>query len=135
MFEQAYMHTVPSFTMPNPGSAAYTPRYNGQTYTNRNSNYQALYVIVAYTNPIPLSGSSLGFLPNHAYQKDPHFNTYGQPEADGIGYETPPQFPIRPQSIGMTLAQATAEPGTDPNNLTNQLATILRESFGIEHKG
>jgi hypothetical protein len=27
------------------------------------------------------------------------------------------------------------EPGVDPNNLTSQLATILRESFGIESKG
>jgi hypothetical protein len=35
----------------------------------------------------------------------------------------------------MTLARAMAEPGADPNNLTNQLATILRESFGIEPKG
>jgi hypothetical protein len=35
----------------------------------------------------------------------------------------------------MTPARATAEPDTDPNNLTNQLATILRESFGIELKG
>jgi hypothetical protein len=34
----------------------------------------------------------------------------------------------------MTHARATAEPGTDPNNLTNQLAIILRESFGIEPK-
>jgi hypothetical protein len=32
-------------------------------------------------------------------------------------------------------AQATAEPGVDPNNLTNQLATILRELFIIEPKG
>jgi hypothetical protein len=35
----------------------------------------------------------------------------------------------------MMPSQATAEPGVDPNNLTNQLATILRESFGIEPKG
>jgi hypothetical protein len=35
----------------------------------------------------------------------------------------------------MTPARATDEPGADPNNLTNQLATILRESFGIEPKG
>jgi hypothetical protein len=35
----------------------------------------------------------------------------------------------------MTPAQATTEPGADPNNLTNQLSTILRESFGIEPKG
>jgi hypothetical protein len=35
----------------------------------------------------------------------------------------------------MMSTQATVEPGVDPNNLTNQLATILRESFGIEVKG
>jgi hypothetical protein len=35
----------------------------------------------------------------------------------------------------MTPPQATAELGADPNNLTNQLATNLRESFGIEPKG
>jgi hypothetical protein len=34
----------------------------------------------------------------------------------------------------MVFAQATVEPGADPNNLTNQLATILRESFNIEPK-
>jgi hypothetical protein len=35
----------------------------------------------------------------------------------------------------MTPARATGEPGADPNNLTNQLAIILHESFGIEPKG
>jgi hypothetical protein len=35
----------------------------------------------------------------------------------------------------MTPARATAELGADHDNLTNQLATILRESFGIELKG
>jgi hypothetical protein len=35
----------------------------------------------------------------------------------------------------MTPARATIEPCEDPNNLTNQLVTILRESFGIEPKG
>jgi hypothetical protein len=35
----------------------------------------------------------------------------------------------------MTLARATTGPGADPNNLTNQLATILHESFGIEPNG
>jgi hypothetical protein len=35
----------------------------------------------------------------------------------------------------MMPTQATVEPGADPNNLTNQLATFLRESFGIEPKG
>jgi hypothetical protein len=34
----------------------------------------------------------------------------------------------------MTFARATAEPGMDPNNLTNQLTTILQESLGIEPK-
>jgi hypothetical protein len=38
----------------------------------------------------------------------------------------PPQFPFRPQPIDMTPPRATAEPRVDPNNLTNQLATILR---------
>jgi hypothetical protein len=42
---------------------------------------------------------------------------------------------LRPQLIDMTPARATAEPGADPNNLTNQLATILHESFGIEPIG
>jgi hypothetical protein len=34
----------------------------------------------------------------------------------------------------MMLAQATVEPDADPNNLTNKLATIMHESFGIEPK-
>jgi hypothetical protein len=45
------------------------------------------------------------------------------------------KFPFRTQPIDMMPPRATAEPGTDPNNLTNQLATILRVSFGIEPKG
>jgi hypothetical protein len=64
----------------------------------------------------------------------PHFNAYSQPQASGFGYETPLQFPFSPHPIDMTPARATAEPGTDPNNLTNQLATIPRESFDIEPK-
>jgi hypothetical protein len=47
----------------------------------------------------------------------------------------PPQFSFRPQSIDMMPARATDEPCADPNNITNQLATILRESFSIEPKG
>jgi hypothetical protein len=35
----------------------------------------------------------------------------------------------------MMPTRVTAEPGVDPNNLTNQLTTILHESFGIESKG
>jgi hypothetical protein len=31
--------------------------------------------------------------------------------------------------------RAMTKPGADPNNLTNKLATILRESFDIEPKG
>jgi hypothetical protein len=121
--------------MTNPGSAPYTFGYNGRAYPNPNGNYQAQCTTVAYTDPIPLPGSSLGFLPNHAYQNTLRFNTYGQPEANNFGFETPPQFPFRPQSIDMMPPQATIEPGMDPNNLTNQLATILHESFGIEPKG
>jgi hypothetical protein len=98
-------------------------------------NYQAPYTTVAYTDPITLPGSSLGFLPNHAYQNVSWFNAYGQPKADGFGYETPPQFSFRPQPIDMTSARAMADPDVDPNNLINQLTTILLESFGIEPKG
>jgi hypothetical protein len=61
----------------------------------------------------------------------PRFNAYVQLEVDGFGYETPSQFSFRPQPIDMTPARATAEPGADPNNLTNKLVTILREFFGI----
>jgi hypothetical protein len=67
-------------------------------------NYQASYTTVVYTNHIPLSDSSLGFLLNHAYQNTPRFNTYSQPEANDFGYETPPQFPFRPQPIDMMSA-------------------------------
>jgi hypothetical protein len=88
-------------------------------YPNPNDNYQAPYTTVAYTDPIPLHGSSLGFLPNHAYQSMPRSNAYDHLEAGGFGYETPPQFLFRPQSIHMMPARATAEPGVDPNNLTN----------------
>jgi hypothetical protein len=42
---------------------------------------------------------------------------------------------FRPQPVEVTLALATSEPCADPNNLTTQLANILRESFGIEPKG
>jgi hypothetical protein len=91
--------------------------------------------IVVYIDLIPLPSSSLGFLPNHAYQNTPRFNTYDQPEAGGFGYETPPQFPFRAQLIDMTPARATTEPGTDPDNLINQLATILCESFSVDPKG
>jgi hypothetical protein len=135
MFGQGCAHATPSFSMPNPGSASYTSRYNDQAYTNPNGNYQAPYTIVAYTDPIPLPGSSLGFLPNHAYANTPCFNTYGQPKAGSFGFETPLQFPFKPRPIDMTPAQATAKTGADPNNLTNQLATILHESFGIEPNG
>jgi hypothetical protein len=76
----------------------------------------------------------LGFLPNHAYENTPCFNTYGQPKANSIGFETPLQFPFKPCLIDMTPARATAKTGVDPNNLTNQLATILHLSFGIERK-
>jgi hypothetical protein len=135
MYGQGYAYSAPSFTNPNLSSTPYTFRFNGRAYPNSSSNFQALYTIVDYTDPIPLSGSSLGFLSNLAYQTLSRFNAYDQPEAGGFGYETPPQFPFRPQPVDMMSARATAEPGVDPNNLTNQLATILRESCGIEPKG
>jgi hypothetical protein len=135
MFRQGYTHTTPIFTIPNPGSTPYTSGYNGRAHPNLNSSYQAPYTTIAYTDPIPLPGSLLGFLPNHANQNMPRFNAYGQPKASGFGYETPPQFPFRPQPVDMTLARATAKLSPDPNNLTNQLTTILRESFDIEPKG
>jgi hypothetical protein len=131
MFGQGYTHTAPNISMSNPGSAPYTSGYNGRTYLNPNGNYQALYTTVDNTDPIPLSDSSLGFLPNHAYQNALRFNAYSQPEANDFGYETSPQFPFRLQPIDMTPTRVMAEPSVDPNNLTNQLATILRESFDI----
>jgi hypothetical protein len=56
-------------------------------------------------------------------------------KASGLGYETLPQFSFRPQPVDMTPSRATVKPGADPNNLTNQLSTILREFFDIEAKG
>jgi hypothetical protein len=91
-----------SFTIPNPSSTPYTSEFNGRAYPNPSGNFKAPYITIAYTDPIPLSGSSLGFLPNHAYQTLSRFNAYGQLEADGFGYETPPPFTFRPQSVDMT---------------------------------
>jgi hypothetical protein len=135
MYGQRYTHIAPSFTMPNPSSTSYTSEFNGRAYPNHSGNFQAPYTTIAYIDLIPLPGSSLGFLLNHSYQTPPHFNAYGQPEADDFSYKTPPQFLFRPQPVDMTSPQAIAEPSADPNNLTNQLTTILLESFGIEPKG
>jgi hypothetical protein len=135
MFGQGYTHTTPRFSMSNPNSAPYTPRYNGRAYANPNGNYQAPYTIVTYTDPIPLLGSSTGFLLNSAYHNAMRHNTLGQPKFGGFDYKTPSQLPFRPQPIDMTPARATVEPDADSNNLTNQLATVLRESFSIEPKG
>jgi hypothetical protein len=112
--------------MPNSGLAPYTPACNGQTYANTNYNYQAPYITVAHTDPIPLSGSSAGFLPNYANNNTMWYNTYGMPKHDDFGYETSAQFPFKPQLVEMTPARATAETCVDPNNLTTQLAIILR---------
>jgi hypothetical protein len=96
MFGQWYRQTSPSFSMPNFTSAPYTPGGIGWAYAHAIDNYQAPYTIIAYTDPVPLPDSSLGFLSNHAYQNASRFNAYGQPEADGFGNETPLQFPFRP---------------------------------------
>jgi hypothetical protein len=136
MFRQGYMHTAPSFSMPNLGSTPYTLGANSRAYANTNNNYHAPYSIIAYTDPIPLLGSSAGFLLNHhAFHNVMQYNTYDQPKNGSFGYETLPQFPFRPQRIDMTSARATTEPCVDPNNITNQLAMILWESFSIEPKG
>jgi hypothetical protein len=90
---------------------------------------------VAYTDPIPLLDSSAGFWPNFTNNNKMWYNTYDPLDHGSFGYETPPQFPFRPQPIEMMPAQATGEPCADSNNLMTQLATILRESFGIEPKG
>jgi hypothetical protein len=135
MFEQGYTQTTPILSMPNLTSAAYTPGGNGRAYAHASGNYQAPYTTVAYTYPIPLPDSSLGFLPNHAYQHVPRFNAYNQSKAGDFVSETLSQFPFRPQLIDMMPARATTEPDADPNNLSNQLTTILCESFGIEPKG
>jgi hypothetical protein len=121
--------------MPNPSSTPYTFEFNDRAYPNPSGNFQAPYTTIAYTDPIPLPDSSLVFLPNHAYQTLPHFNAYGQPKADDFGYETPPRFSFIPQPVDMTPAQVIVELSVDPNNWTNQLTTILHESFGIEPKG
>jgi hypothetical protein len=104
-------------------------------YARNNDNYQVSYSIVVYIDPIPLPGNSAGFLSSHAYHNATRYNTYVQLENNSFGYETPPQFSFRPQPIDMMPARATIELCVDPNNLTNQLTTILRESFDIEPKG
>jgi hypothetical protein len=104
MFGQGYTQTTPSFSMSYFTSAPYTPGGNGRAYAHASGNYQPPYTTVADIDHIPLPGSSLGFLPNHAYQTAPRFNAYSQPEADSFGYETPPQFLFRPQSIDMMPA-------------------------------
>jgi hypothetical protein len=80
--------------MPNLGSAPYTPVYNGQAYTNPNGNYQAPYTTIAYIDLIQLPCSLVGFLSNFAYYNMTQHNMLGQPEFDGFGYETLPQFPF-----------------------------------------
>jgi hypothetical protein len=92
MFGQEYMQTVPSFSMSNFSLTSYTPRGNERTYTNASGNYQTSYSTVAYTDLVPLLGSSLDILPNHVYHNATRFNVYGQLEADDFGYETRHNF-------------------------------------------
>jgi hypothetical protein len=134
-FAQTNTHTSGPTAGDSTTLTPYTSGFNGQAYSNPSSNFQDMYTTIAYTDPIPLPGSALGFLRNHAYQTPPCFNAYGQPKADGFGYGTPPQFPFIPHPVDMMPGRATTKLGVDPNNLTNQLPTILRESFGIEPKG
>jgi hypothetical protein len=120
--------------MPNPGSTPDTFGSNDRTYTNTNVNYKALYTTIAYTDPIPLPDNLAERWPNYVNNNTMRYAIYDPLDHSGYGYETPPQFPFRPLSIGMTSARAIAEPCRDPNNLATQLATILREYFGIEPK-
>jgi hypothetical protein len=66
MFGQGHTQTAPNFSMPNFTSAPYTLGGNGRTYAHASGNYQASYSTAAYTDPISLPGSLLGFLSNHA---------------------------------------------------------------------
>jgi hypothetical protein len=54
MLRQGYMHTTPSCSMSNLGSAPYTPGCNGRPYADANDNYQVPYTTVVYTDHIPL---------------------------------------------------------------------------------
>jgi hypothetical protein len=76
MFGQVYMQIALSFSMLNYTSAPYTPEGNDRAYVHSSRNFQAPNTIVAYTDPIPLPGSTLGFLPNHTYQNASQFNAY-----------------------------------------------------------
>jgi hypothetical protein len=67
MFGQGYTQTAPSFPMPNFTSAPYTSGGNDRAYMHASGNYQAMYTTIAHIDHISLPGSSLGFLPNHAY--------------------------------------------------------------------
>jgi hypothetical protein len=99
--------------MPNSGSASYTPGCNDWTYVNTNDNYQALYTTVAYTDPTPLPGDLAepwSNYTNHTTNNMMWFPTYGPRDHDSHGYETPPQFPFRPQPVEMTPARAMTEP-------------------------
>jgi hypothetical protein len=135
MFGQGYTHAAPSFLMLNLGSTSYTPRCNDWSYANINDNYHVLYTTVAYTEPIPLPDGSVGPWLNDTNNNTMWYNTHGMSENRVYGYETLPQFSFRPQPDEMTPARVTIKPCADPNNLTTQLTTILRESFGIEPKG
>jgi hypothetical protein len=95
MFGQGYTQTAPNVSMPNFTSIPYTPRGNGRAYTHTSGSFQATYTTVDYTDPIPIPDSSLGYLPNHAYQNVSWFNAYRQLKTDAFGYETLPQFHFR----------------------------------------
>jgi hypothetical protein len=127
-------HVTPSFSMPNPSSASYTVGYNGRTYANTNGNYQASYTTVAYTDPIPLPYGSVARWSNYTNNNTIWYTTYDPPDHDGYCYGTHCNF-FRPRPVEMMPARATTQLCADPNNLTTQLTTILREAFGIEPKG
>jgi hypothetical protein len=71
MFGQGYTQIAPNFSMLNYTSAPHIPGGNDRAYVQARHNFHAPYTTVAYTDPIPLPSSTLGFLPNHTYQNAP----------------------------------------------------------------
>jgi hypothetical protein len=128
MFGQGYIPATLSYSMPNSSLTPYTPGCNDRAYTNTNGNYQATYTTVGYTDHIPLPGGSNIRCLTCTNNNTMCYATYNPPDHGGYGYETPPKFHFRTQPVEMMPAQATTETCVDPNNLTTQLATILRES-------
>jgi hypothetical protein len=99
MFGKGYVHATPSFSMPNPDLAPYTPGCNDRIYANTNGYYQASYTTVAYTDLIPLPDGSIGLWPKYTNNNTMQYNTYDPLEHGDCGYETPSQFLFIPHQL------------------------------------